>query len=203
MRENEKQAIRVKLDKIMAGNDLIAASKHSTEFNNRVGDEAKQIDQSIIALRGKLEGRSLESQVRDLWDDTVYELVQEYVTDNDAQPEGKALRLIYDEAEAIAEKRMEKLRGITPPSSEDTSFVVGEIYTNPEDGKEYRLIAPDTKDRDSWELVDESSNELTEEEMNAEAPDQFTMEDAERVVEQLGLNIDTATMKQALELLNR
>ena len=204
MREEEKQALRGKLDKIMSGNDLIAASKHITEFNNRVGDDARLIDQSIINLEGKLEGRSLESRIRDVWDDTVFGLIQDYVTDNNAVPEGTALRKIYDEAEAITEKRMEKLRGITPPPSGDSSFVVGETYTNPGDGKEYRLIAPDTKDRESWELVDESSNELTEEEMNAEAPDQFTMEDAERIVEHLGLiNIDTATMKQALELLNR
>tara|TARA_A200000113_G_scaffold88118_1_gene78647 strand:+ start:258 stop:1937 length:1680 start_codon:yes stop_codon:yes gene_type:complete len=117
MRPQDKEAIRGKLDSIMAGNDLIAASKHSTEFDNRIGDEARAIDQSILNLTGKIEGRSLESRVRDLWDDTVYELIVEYATENNAKPEGRALRKLYDEAEAITERRMAKLRGGSVSSS--------------------------------------------------------------------------------------
>lgn len=118
MREADKEAIRANLDSIMAGSDLIAASKHSTEFNNRVGDEARAIDKSILNLGGQIEGRSLESRVRDLWDDTVLDLITEYVTENNAKPEGRALRAIYDEAETITEKRMERLRGIAPTTPE-------------------------------------------------------------------------------------
>lgn len=114
MREEEKEAIRGRLDKIMAGNDLIAAPTHSRQFDSRVGGEARAIDQSILNITGAIEGRTMEGQLRDVWDDSVFSLITEYVEENEALPEGRALRSIYDEAEAIVERRMEKLRSMQP-----------------------------------------------------------------------------------------
>ena len=157
MREEEKEAIRGNLDNIMAGSDLIAASKHSTEFNNRVGDEARAIDQSILNIGGKLEGRSLESRVRDLWDTTVLDLIVEYATENNAKPEGRALRAIYDEAETITEKRMEKLRGLTPPDPQpepQPTLEVGTIVTAA-DGEKAKYLGGDVNDDNNYEVITE------------------------------------------------
>lgn len=160
MREEDKEAIRGKLDNIMAGSDLIAASKHSTEFNNRVGDEARAIDQSILNIGGKLEGRSLESRVRDLWDTTVLDLIVEYATENNAKPEGRALRAIYDEAETITEKRMEKLRGLTPPepqSEPQPTLEVGTIVTAA-DGEKAKYLGGDINDDNNYEVITEEED---------------------------------------------
>lgn len=157
MREEDKEAIRGNLDNIMAGSDLIAASKHSTEFNNRVGDEARAIDQSILNIGGKLEGRSLESRVRDLWDTTVLDLIVEYATENNAKPEGRALRAIYDEAETITEKRMAKIRGINPQPEPQPTLEVGTIVTAA-DGTKAKYLGGDINDDNNYEVITEEED---------------------------------------------
>jgi len=165
MREEDKEAIRGNLDNIMAGSDLIAASKHSTEFNNRVGDEARAIDTSILNIGGKLEGRSLESRVRDLWDTTVLDLIVEYATENNAKPEGRALRAIYDEAEAITEKRMNKIRGLPtsspqpePQPEPQPTLEVGTIITAA-DGTKAKYLGGDINDDGNFEVITEEEED--------------------------------------------
>ena len=209
IRVNEKNELEGKLDTIMSGNKLIASATHSSEFNIRVGDEARLIDKSLFALEANFDGRSLEAAVRDVWDESVYGLIQSYADTEGVQPEGVALRKIYDDAEDIAERYMNKMKaaateGGSPLDAQadpiQTQYVEGEVYPNEADGNNYRYLGGPTTNRDSWELVEEDG--LTEEEMNAEAPEQYTMEDAERVVEQMGLNIDPKLMIEALEILN-
>jgi len=163
LRETEKDALRGNLDRILSGNDLIAASKHSTEFNDRVGDEAQLIDESIANIGGKIEGRSLRSRIRDIWDDTVFDLIQNYAIENDKAPEGTALRVIYDQAEDITEKRMAKIRGLTPPPQPPkeepkpqpvapNAPQAGEIRTA-SDGTKARFLGGDPEDDNNYEII--------------------------------------------------
>lgn len=108
IRPSDKQAIRNKLDGIMAGSNLIAAAKHTTEYNNRVGNAAQRLDDNYLE---KIQGYvPIEPQIRDVWDDTVFDLIQNFVNKENAIPEGGSLREIYNQAEEITDKRVEKIR---------------------------------------------------------------------------------------------
>lgn len=111
MRENEKQALRGKLDTIMSGNNLIAASSHTTEYNNRVGLRAGALDDMFERkLDFEFSGDLLEPQVRQIWDEAVFTLIQNHVQTEGSAPEGTALRQIYNDAQDIAVRRINEYK---------------------------------------------------------------------------------------------
>jgi len=119
MREQEKQALRNNLDKIMAGNNLIGADAHNTAFTQRVQKQADLLDNSLLNAFKEITGESFASALRDVWDDSTYALIQEYVETNNEAPKGTALRNIYDKAEAITEAKMDRMRVLVPAQSEN------------------------------------------------------------------------------------
>ena len=114
-------------------------------------------------IEGELEGRSLEARIRDIWDDTVFDLIQNYAITNDKAPEGTDLRVLYDQAEDITEKRMAKIRGLTPtpqPPKEEpkpqpvapNAPQVGEVRTAA-DGTKATFLGGDPEDDNNYEII--------------------------------------------------
>ena len=165
MRETEKDALRGNLDRILSGNDLIAASKHSTEYTQRVGKLATALDTALLtSTEGAFTGELLEPQVRDIWDDTVFDLIQNYTIENGKAPEGTDLRVeVYDKAEGITKARMDAFRGLTPPPQPakeepkpqpvaSNAPQVGEVRTAA-DGTKATFLGGDPEDDNNYEII--------------------------------------------------